>query len=63
MTQSKNQKRLRGVRLDASVVEDVEQWRREQREIPSRAEAIHTLVGLGLAAERESRSDGERTSP
>ena len=68
MTQSKNQKkrqkkRLRGVRLDPDVVEDVEEWRRAQREIPSRAQAIHKLVGLGLDAERAScrnHADGER---
>jgi hypothetical protein len=60
MKQPKRKKRLRGVRLNPSVVEDVEDWRRTQPEIPSRSEAIHKLLELGLAAERENYADGER---
>ena len=63
MKQPKRKKRLRGVRLNPSVVEDVEDWRRTQPEIPSRSEAIHKLVGLGLDAARvsgESHAVGER---
>ena len=34
-------------------VEEIDNWRRAQREIPSRADALRTLVRLGL--EREKR--------
>jgi Arc/MetJ-type ribon-helix-helix transcriptional regulator len=35
-------------------VEEIDNWRRAQREIPSRADALRTLVRLGL--EREKRA-------
>jgi hypothetical protein len=63
MQQPKSSRRKHGVRLDAPVVEDVEDWRRTQPEIPSRSEAIHKLVELGLNAARvsgESHVVGER---
>jgi len=33
----------------------VDNWRRKQKEIPSRAEAIRRLVEIGLAAETKSK--------
>jgi hypothetical protein len=41
-------------RFDAPDVGEIDNWRRAQAEIPSRADALRTLVRLGLAATKRS---------
>ncbi len=38
------------IRLDRSFLKTVDNWRRKQRDIPSRAEAIRRLAERGLAS-------------
>ncbi|MER9483479.1 YfbU family protein [Mesorhizobium sp. M0494] len=40
------------LRLDESTIDRIDAWRGEQRDLPSRAEAIRTLVYTGLEAGR-----------
>jgi len=44
------------IRLSASFWKKVDEWRRQQEEIPPRAEAIRRLVDAGLAAESKAKS-------
>ena len=55
------------MRLPASVLEDVDTWRAQQGDLPSRAEAIRRLMEAGLTAtsgeksrKRVALSDGEK---
>jgi metal-responsive CopG/Arc/MetJ family transcriptional regulator len=41
------------VRLQATILSEIDEWRRKQRDAPGRPEAIRQLVKLGL---RQSRS-------
>jgi hypothetical protein len=41
---------LIGVRLQPDPLAEVDNWRRKQPDLPSRAEAIRRLVELGLAS-------------
>jgi len=43
------------VRFQPPQVEKIDSWRRNQDDIPSRAEAIRRLVVRGLAAESKTR--------
>lgn len=43
------------IRLSTSFWRKVDEWRRQQQEIPARAEAIRRLVEAGLAAEHKSK--------
>lgn len=43
------------IRLSTAFWAKVDGWRRQQAEIPARAEAIRRLVDLGLAAEHQRR--------
>jgi Arc/MetJ-type ribon-helix-helix transcriptional regulator len=52
MQQSKPAKRKRGIRLGPSIVKEIEDWRRAQREIPSRSEAVNALLQRALKAEQ-----------
>lgn len=36
-----------------SLVERVDEWRRQQPDIPNRSEALRRLVGMGLAAGKQ----------
>ena len=38
-----------GMRVDAEWMRAIDEWRRKQPDLPSRAEAIRRLVELGLA--------------
>jgi hypothetical protein len=46
-------------RFDGPDVEQIDRWRREQREIPSRADALRTLVRRGLESERRTATAEE----
>jgi len=53
------------MRLGTSVLQDVDEWRARQTDLPSRAEAVRRLIEVGLRAtsrsEREVRfTDGEK---
>jgi uncharacterized protein YfbU (UPF0304 family) len=51
------------LRLDEATLENVDTWRAQQRDVPSRAEAIRRLIELGLnrtPSEEVSFSDGEK---
>lgn len=41
-----------GMRWQAPIVAEIDEWRRAQPELPSRTEAIRCLVKLGLAKGR-----------
>jgi hypothetical protein len=43
---------LVAVRLTLELAETLDDWRRAQKDIPNRAEAIRTLMLKGLAAEK-----------
>jgi hypothetical protein len=43
------------MRVSDQFLRDVDDWRREQTDIPSRAEAIRRLVARGLRAEEQDR--------
>lgn len=43
------------MRLDPKLLERIDGWRREQSDIPSRAEAIRRLVELALATPPKKR--------
>lgn len=43
----KNDQQLQ-MRVSAEFLRDLDEWRRKQDEIPSRAEAIRRLVGKGI---------------
>ena len=40
------------MRLETTMIERVDAWRRKQEDLPSRAEAFRRLVELGLAAKK-----------
>jgi hypothetical protein len=44
------------IRRSTSFWRKVDEWRRQQEEIPPRAEAIRRLVEAGLAAESKAKS-------
>jgi uncharacterized protein len=50
------------MRVDEDILAGVDQWRAEQDDLPSRAEAMRTLVELGLSKSRDAVrfSDGEK---
>lgn len=43
------------VRLQPELVVPLDEWRRQQQDLPSRAEAIRRLVELGLKAKGGKR--------
>jgi uncharacterized protein len=43
------------MRLDVESVERIDEWRRKEPDLPSRAEAIRRLVDLGLQAKRKGK--------
>ena len=43
------------IRLSASFWRKVDEWRRVQPDIPTRAEAMRRLVEIGLAAEQQQK--------
>ena len=44
-----------GTRWQAEDLEAIDQWRREQPDIPHRAEAIRRLVRMGLATAKRRK--------
>jgi uncharacterized protein YfbU (UPF0304 family) len=51
------------MRLDPTTIERIDQWRSEQDDLPSRAEAVRRLVAIGVTSDAKPRttfSDGER---
>jgi hypothetical protein len=40
------------MRLETTMIERVDAWRRKQGDLPSRAEAFRRLIGLGLSAKK-----------
>ena len=48
------------IRLSATFWRKVDEWRRQQPEIPARAEAIRRLVEAGLAAEQHRQKPKPR---
>ena len=51
------------MRMDPSLLESLDAWRKTEEDIPSRAEAIRRLVESGIASSRSSTthiSDGEK---
>jgi uncharacterized protein len=51
------------MRLDQETLDRVDEWRGQQRDLPSRAEAIRRLIEGGLSPEPEAKlrlSDGEK---
>ncbi len=43
------------MRLDIETIESIDEWRRKEPDLPSRAEAIRRLVQLGLQAKRKGK--------
>jgi hypothetical protein len=43
---------LIGVRIQADMAKQIDDWRRKQDDLPGRPEAIRRLVELGLKAKR-----------
>lgn len=41
---------LKGVRMSDELVQRIDDWRREQQDIPTQGEAIRRLVEAGLGA-------------
>jgi hypothetical protein len=54
-------KKMLQARFARSEVEQIENWRREQRQIPNVAEALRALVFRGLETE-EPRTSGMKTA-
>ncbi len=52
------------MRASEAFLRDIDDWRRQQPEIPSRAEAIRQLIKLGLAATKSAShpSAGSRSA-
>ena len=48
------------MRLEQDILEQVEEWRAEQSDILSRAEAVRQLLQIGLAKAGSTISDGEK---
>ncbi len=51
------------MRLDPSILERVDDWRRGENDLPSRSEAIRRLVEVGLGSKQNTQpqiSDGEK---
>jgi metal-responsive CopG/Arc/MetJ family transcriptional regulator len=40
------------MRLETTMIERVDAWRRKQEDLPSRAEAVRRLIELGLSAKK-----------
>ena len=40
------------MRLETTMIERVDAWRRKQGDLPSRAEAFRRLIGLGLSVKK-----------
>ena len=46
---------LVGVRIQPEMAKQLDDWRRNQEDVPTRPEAIRRLVGLGLKAKLASK--------
>jgi hypothetical protein len=44
---------MTGVRLTASVLQEIERWAAEQEDKPTKAEAIRRLIEIGLKSKRK----------
>jgi hypothetical protein len=47
------------LKVDRPLIDEVEEFRREQRDIPSRAEAMRFLVRSGLKREARRKTSNE----
>jgi hypothetical protein len=47
------QDRVLQMRVSDEFIESIDEWRRKEPDLPSRAEAIRRLVELGLQAKRK----------
>ena len=45
--------RLFQMRVDDAFLEAVDDWRREQKDLPSRSEAIRRLVAMALKSDKK----------
>jgi hypothetical protein len=43
------------IRLHAPLIEAIDEWRRQQKDLPPRAEAVVRLAEKGLAAETKAK--------
>ena len=43
------------VRLQAEMIDKIDDWRRDQEDLPSRAEAMRRLAELGLKTKGKAR--------
>lgn len=48
------------MRLDEDILERLDRWRAKQSDVPSRAEAVRRLLGIGLAKADVKISEGEK---
>jgi hypothetical protein len=44
------------VQLPAELVEEIREWRRQQRDLPSFTAAVRTLIKLGLSKENRDEN-------
>lgn len=44
------------MRIEAAQLEDVDEWRRKQKRIPTMAEAIRRLIDIGLESQAPNNS-------
>ena len=45
------------MRVDKSFIEKIDEWRRTQKDLPTRSEAIRRLVEIGLGKKSSRKSD------
>ena len=45
------------MRLEVTMIERVDAWRRKQEDLPSRAEAFRRLIELGLSAKKTGATE------
>jgi metal-responsive CopG/Arc/MetJ family transcriptional regulator len=44
-----------GVRIDKDLLKRLDEWRREEEDLPSRPEAIRRLIEMGLTVKRKAK--------
>lgn len=50
------------ITLDANILQQIEEYRRKQKEIPEKSEAIRCLIRLGLKAYNTEKIQASRVS-
>jgi hypothetical protein len=51
------------LRLEPKMIKRIDDWRRQQSDLPPRAEAMRRLVELGLPAAHPARRRGKKIGP